>query len=184
MMLIVHKLSMDLQEKTAPARIQVKQGDTLSRALEISLFSGGEAWPIPAGVVPRIRWAASDPVTGKTAGGIYDTLPGGVPAWNYTQNQLDLIPVPHMFALPGLVRCDVVLVQGEKTVATFDFEFYVNRAAQEGNIPEVEDWYGQVSPGNSNAAVEALQQWQADMDQRFAQLEHEVFNLKQILEEM
>ena len=183
-MRIVHKLSMDLQEKKAPARIQVKQGDVLSRTLEITLFSGGEAWPIPAGVVPRIRWSASDPVTGKTAGGIYDTLPGGNPAWIYAQNQLTLIPVPQMFVLPGLVRCDVLLVQGEKALATFDFEFYVNRAAQEGKDPEPQDWYCQGSQGNTDAAVEALQQWQAQMDQRFAQLEHEVFNLKQILEGM
>ena len=183
-MRIVHKFSMDLQEKKAPARIQVKQGDVLSRTLEITLFSGGEAWLVPAGVVPRIRWSATDPVTGKTAGGIYDTLPGGSPAWSCAQNQLDLIPVPQMFALPGLVRCDVLLVQGNKALATFDFEFYVNRSAQEGTEPEAQDWYCQGSQGSNDAAVEALQQWQADMDKRFAQLEHEVFGLKRILENM
>lgn len=181
---IVHKLSLDLLEKTAPARIQVKQGDTLSRSLEISLFSGGEAWLVPAGVTPRIRWSASNPDTGETAGGIYDTLPGGNPAWNYTENQLDLLPVPQMFALPGLVRCDVVLVQGEKTLATFDFEFYVNPAAQEGNTPEIQNWYRLASLEQINAAVEALQQWQAVMDEQFAHLEHEVFGLKRILEDM
>ena len=181
---IAHKLSLDLMEKAAPARIQVKQGDTLSRSLEISLFAGGESWPIPPGVVPQIRWAVSDPVTGETASGIYDTLPGGSPAWNYAENQLDLIPVPQMFALPGLVRCDVMLTQGDKTLATFDFEIYVNRVATAGSKTQVQDWYKLSSLEQINSAIDALQQWQAMMDEQFAYLEHEVFGLKRILEDM
>ena len=181
---IAHKLSLDLMEKAAPARIQVKQGDTLSRSLEISLFSGGESWPIPTGVVPLIRWAVSDPNTGETASGIYDTLPGGSPAWNYAENQLDLIPVPQMFALPGLVRCDVLLVQGDKTLATFDFEIYVNRSPVDGCETQVQDWYKLSSLEQINEAIAALQAWQALMDEQFAHLEHEVFGLKRILEEM
>ena len=181
---IAHKLSLDLTEKAAPARIQVKQGDTLSRSLEISLFAGGEPWPIPAGVVPLIRWAVSDPGTGQTASGIYDTLPSGGPAWNYAENQLDLIPVPQMFALPGLVRCDVMLTQGEKTLATFDFEIYVNRAAVDGSESQVQDWYKLSSLEQLNSAITALQEGQARMDEQFANLEHEVFGLKRILEEM
>ena len=181
---IAHKISLDLLEKAAPTRIQVKQGDTLSRSLEISLFSGGESWPIPAEVVPQIRWAASDPVTGETASGIYDTLPNGSRAWNYAQNQLDLIPVPQMFALSGLVRCDVMLTQGEKTLATFDFEIYVNRVPTDGSSTQVQDWYKLSSLEQINSAIDALQEQQAMMDQQFANLEHEVFGLKRMLEEM
>ena len=181
---IAHKLSLDLTEKAAPARIQVKQGDTLSRSLEVSLFADGEAWPIPAGVVPQIRWAVSDPITGQTASGIYDTLPSGAPAWNYTENQLDLIPVPQMFVLPGLVRCDVVLTQGEKTLATFDFEIYVNRVPTDGSKNQVQDWYKLSSLEQLNSAIAALQEWQTTMDAQFANLEHEVFGLKWILEDM
>jgi len=183
-MRIVHKLSLDLLEKTTPARIQVKQGDTLSRILEITLFSGGEAWSIPAKVTPMLRWAASDPDTGKTAGGIYDTLPDGSPAWNYTENQLDLVPVPQMFALPGLVRCDVVLVQGERVLATFNFEFYVNRAPQTGTAPEVQNWYKLTSLEQINTAIASLQEWQAATDELIANLEHEVFALKRIVIDM
>ena len=181
---IAHKLSLDLTEKAAPARIQVKQGDTLSRSLEVSLFAGGEPWPIPTGVMSQIRWAVSDPVTGEAASGIYDTLPDGTPAWNYAENQLDLIPVPQMFALPGLVRCDVMLIQGEKTLATFDFEIYVNRVPTDGSSTQVQDWYKLSSLEQLNSAITALQEWQAMMDAQFANLEHEVFGLKRILEDM
>ena len=181
---IAHKLSLDLMEKAAPARIQVKQGDTLSRSVEISLFSGGEPWLIPAGVVPLVRWAVSDPNTGETASGIYDTLPSGSPAWNYAHNQLDLLPVPQMFALPGLVRCDVLLVQEGKTLATFDFEIYVNRSPVNGSEPQLQDWYKLSSLEQINSAIASLQEWQAKMDEMFAHLEHEVFGLKRILEDM
>ena len=183
-MLITNKLSLDLMEANTPERIQVKQGDTLSRCLEIQLFSGGEAWDIPAEVTPLVRWSACDPDTGETASGIYDTLPSGSVAWNYAENQLDLMLVPQMFALPGLVQADVAMVQGEKTLATFNFEFYVNHAPANGTEAQAQSWYKVASLEQINAAITALQEWQAVMDEQFANLEHEVFELKKIVYEM
>ena len=198
-MQIVHKLSLDLMEKGKPARIEVKQGDTLSRSLEITLFSGGEAWLIPANVMPMMRWFASDPDTGESASGIYDTLPNGANAFHYSHNQMDLILVPQMFQLPGLVQCDLVLVQGEKTLATFNFEFYVNRAPVDGTEAGMQDWYKLASLEQINSAITALQgsqetvasavanqsqeimalkEWQAGADRLMAELEHEVYALK------
>ena len=183
-MLITHKLSLDLMEPNTPERIQVKQGDTLSRCLEIQLFSGGEAWLIPEDVTPLVRWSACDPDTGETAGGVYDTLPSGSAAWNYAENQLDLMLVPQMFALPGLVQADVAMVQGEKTLATFNFEFYVNRSPVNSTEAQAQSWYKLASLEQINAAIAALQEWQTSMDQLFANLEHEVFELKEIVNEM
>lgn len=183
-MFVTHKFTMDLMEKTTPHRIQVKQGDALSRCLEITLFSGGEAWSIPANVTPLIRWSASDPDTGKTASGIFDTLPSGRPAWNCAENQLDLVMVPQMFTLPGLVQCDVVMVQGEKTLATFNFEFYVNRSPVDGIEPQGEDWYKLGSLEQINAAIAGLEEWKAYVERVLDGLEHEVFSLKQIVEQM
>ena len=183
-MLITHKLSLDLMQPGIPQRIQVKQGDTLSRCLEITLFSGGEVWPIPGGVTPLIRWRACDLNSGKTAAGIFDTLPSGSPAWNYTQNQLDLVLVPQMFALPGVVRCDVVLVQKDKTLATFDFEFYVNRAAAEGTEPQMSDYYKIATLDQINAAFAGLQEWRASTDRLVDHLEHELDALKRIVSEI
>lgn len=179
-MFVTHKLSMDLTEKTDTHRIQVKQGDGTSRCLEISMFSGGEAWTIPANVTPLVRWAASDPDTGETASGIFDTLPSGRPAWNCAENQLDLVMVPQMFLLPGLVQCDVVMVQGEKTLATFNFEFYVNRSPVDGIEPKGQDWYKLASLEQINAAIAALQEWQTAAVRTLEELELEMSSLKQM----
>jgi hypothetical protein len=183
-MLITHKLSLDLMQPGTPQRIQVKQGDSMSHTLEILLYSGGEPWIIPGDVTPLLRWRACDLSTGKTASGIYDTLPGGGNAWNCSQNQLDLIPVPQMFALPGVVRCDVVLVQGKKVLATFDFEFYVNRAPVNSTEPQVQDYYKVATLEQINSAISALQEWVSGTDQLLAHLEHEVEELKRIVFEL
>lgn len=178
-MLITHKLSLDLMQPGAPQRIQVKQGDTLSRCLEISLFSGGEPWPIPEGVTPLVRWRVCELSTGRTASGIYDTLPNGSPAWNYAQNQLDLMLAPQMFALPGAVRCDVALIQGAKRLATFDFEFYVNRAAVNGTEPQIQDYYNVATLDQINAAIDNANRLLDDLYHRVTQLTQRVEILEQ-----
>lgn len=180
-MLITHKFSLDFQKPETPVRIQVKQGDSRARALEILLFDSGEAWNIPAGVTPLVRWAACDPDTGASASGIYDTLPWGGNAWNYTGNQLDLIPVPQMFALPGLVQADVALVQDSKVLATFNFEFYVNRAPVSGTQPEVQDYYKVSTLEQLNTELIHLEtlitELREDMESALAELEDKVEEL-------
>lgn len=183
-MQITHKITLDLMHPEVTARIPVKQGDALSRNLEVTLLCDGEPWLIPAEVSPLVRWCACDPATGESAGGIYDTLPNGTHAWNYSQNQLDLLLVPQMFDLPGVVRADVALVQGERVLATFDFEFYVNRSPADGTEPQAQSYYKVASLDQINAAISALQEWQAGADALLANLEHEVFELKRIINEM
>jgi len=178
-MLITHKLSLDLMQQGMPQRIQVKQGDTLSRCLEITLFSGGEPWLIPGTVTPLVRWRVCELSTGKTASGIYDTLPDGGPAWNCAQNQLDLMLVPQMFTLPGVVRCDVLLIQGKKTLATFDFEFYVNRAPVNGTEPQIQDYYNVASLDQINTAIDNANRLLYDLDHRVTQLQQRVNILEQ-----
>lgn len=180
-MLINHKFSMDFQKPETPVRIQVKQGDNRARALEILLFDGGEPWNIPAGVTPLVRWAASDPDTGASASGIYDTLPSGINAWNYAENQLDLIPAPQMFALPGLVQADVALIQEDKVLATFNFEFYVNRAPANGTQPEVQNYYKVSTLEQLNTQLTHLEtlitELREDMESAVAELEAQVEEL-------
>ncbi len=183
-MQIVHKLSLDLLQPDTPARIQVKQGDALSRSLEIQLFSGGEPWLIPADVIPLVRWSASDPDTGAAVSGIYDTLPDGTHAWNYSQNQIDLLLVPQMFAFPGLVTADVALVQGSKVLSTFVFEFYVNRGAASGTSAQAQSYYKVATLEQINAAIGGLQTWQTQADELLAHLEHEVYQLRHIISGM
>ena len=183
-MLITHKIALDMMRPETPTRIQVKQGDTLTRALEVTLFCDGEPWLIPGDATPLVRWRACEPGSGEAACGIYDTLPNGNHAWNCSQNQLDLILAPQMFALPGLVQADVVLVNGENTLGTFNFEFYVNQAPVDGTEPRIQDYYKVATLEQINNAITALQEGQAHGDWLLANLEHEVEELKRIVFEM
>lgn len=180
-MMITHNLSLDMMNPGSPARIQVKQGDTLTHSLRILLYADGEAWPIPEEATPVVRWFACDPGSGESARGIYDTLPDGVHAWNYTENQLDLLTVPHMFALAGIVQMDVVFVAGEKTLATFNFEFYVNPAPVNGTEAEAQDFYKVATLDQINEAIAAMQSLVAAQDEIIANLEHDVSELKSIV---
>ncbi len=183
-MIITHTISLDLLHQEAPERIEVKQGDCYSRALEILLFCGGTPF-IPSGEVsPILRWFACNPDTGESASGICDTLPDGNHMFQLQNNQLIAILPPQMLAMPGLVRADLVLVTPDRTLATFNFEFYVNPAPVDGTAPEAGSFYKVTTLEQINAALSALQTWQAAMDENFAHLEHEVFALKRIVNEL
>ena len=187
-MMITHKITLDMMKPTLPERIQVKQGDTLSCALEVHLLCNGEPWPVPGDATPLVRWFACDPETGASARGIYDTLPDGSNAWNCAENQLDLVLVPQMFATPGLVQADVALVAENRTLATFNFEFYVNPAPADGTEPEAGNYYKVATWEQVNAQLEQLETTltglQAETAEALAQLEHRIFGLERILNAM
>ncbi len=100
------------------------------------------------------------------------------------ENHLRIILPPQMMAMPGLVLADLVLVTPAKTLATFNFEFYVNPAVVTGSSPEAGSFYKLSSLDQINAAIAALQAWQADTDRLIAHIEQEVFELKRIVNEM
>ncbi len=180
-MLINHTITLDLMRPGTPPRIQVKQGDTLTHSLKILLLCDGEPWLAPDDAAPVLRWASNDPGSCQGAHGIYDTLPNGVHAWILTQNQLDFITVPQMFALPGIVQADIVFVQDDKTLATFNFEFYVNPAPADGTEPEAQSYYKVATLDQINSAITALEEWKAHMDQALDYLEREVYHIKDIV---
>ena len=180
-MMLHHNFTLDLLQPGTPHRIPVKQGDTLTHSLDILLTANGEPWIFPADTTPVLRWHASDPGSGKYARGIYDTLPDGVHAWTTAENLLNIITVPQMFALPGLVRADVLLIQGEKTLATFNFEFYVNPAPVNGTEPEAQSFYKVASLDQINGAISVLEEWKAGADLLLAHLQDELSELKRIV---
>lgn len=170
-MLIIHTISLDMMHPDTPPRIQVKQGDIYSRGLRILLYCDAEPWSIPAGATPLVRWFACDPDTGESARGIYDTLPDNSHAMQWTGNQLDLVLTPQMLAMPGLVQADVVLVSDETTLATFNFEFYVNPSPADGTEREAESYYRVITLDQINKTFAALQDFQSAANQRISELE-------------
>ena len=119
-MIIKHKLSMDLHNRTAQPRLNMVQCDQNTRAIEISLTTEGTAW-IPEGLENVfLRFRKSD-----GTGGCYDTMPDGAKAWTATDNRITVLVVPQMLTVPGLVEAQLVLTSGNQYLATFSFQIAV-----------------------------------------------------------
>ena len=131
-MLLNHDITIDLLEPGPNPRVHVKQGDTYSRNIRIALMSNGEPWLIPDGAEAVIRYRAHDPETLTDAQGIFDLLEDGTYAYIYADNLFEVMPPNALMANPGLITMDVVLLFEDRTLATFDFEIYVNRAPVSG----------------------------------------------------
>lgn len=121
-MIITHKLEMDMASRGPMPRIDVVQGDSNTRELELTLLSNGEAWIIPEDAVVWMRYCKSDGTKG-----IYDTLPGGTVAWSAEKNVLTVVLAPQMLTAAGTVLAQAELVQGAHTLATFAIQIAVER---------------------------------------------------------
>ena len=66
------------------------------------------------------------------------------------------MPTGEMLANPGLVTVDIVLMHKKRALATFDFEFYVNRAVVSGNEPQQHSSYRLASLDSIQAELDAL----------------------------
>ncbi len=119
-MLITHPLRLDLNQRQSLPPIPVVQEDSCSRQLALSLYSEGEAWPIPEGVSPMIRYRKSD-----GTGGSYDTLPDGSLACAIDGNTITCILAPQVCAAPGPVQLAVSLLLGSSILSTFHVELLV-----------------------------------------------------------
>ena len=127
-MVVTYSIDIDLVNPGETRRIHVKQGDAGSRCIDIHLLENGEIWKIGKTTTAVIRYCAQDPANMATNHGLYDTLEDGSPAYMVAGNIISIVPLREMTANPGLVTVDVLLADGEKKVATFDFEMYVHRA--------------------------------------------------------
>ena len=125
-MLITHEIDIDLVKRESSPRIQVKQGDVMSRNIQIHLYANGKPWNVPSDASVVIRYCAWDTEGAKCTHGMYDTMEDGSPAWLIFGNDLEIMPLGEMMAHPGLVTVDVLLASGAKKLATFDFSICVN----------------------------------------------------------
>ena len=121
-MIITHKLEMDMTNRRDPDWIHVVQGDSNTRLLELTLYSGGEAWPVPEGAAVFLRYCKSDGTKG-----IYDTMPDGSCAWTAEENRITLALAPQVMTVAGAVVAQVELVEGTDTLATFSMVIHVER---------------------------------------------------------
>jgi hypothetical protein len=127
-MVVTYPIDIDLANPGTPHRIHVKQGDVMSRCIDITLLENGSEWRIGKDTTAVIRYCAQNPDGMITRHGLYDTLEDGSPAYMILGNLISIIPIGEMTAQPGLVTVDVLLAEGAKKVSTFNFELYVHRA--------------------------------------------------------
>lgn len=121
-MLIKHKLDMDLLQQNALPRLSVAQGDANTREVQLSMFLGGVAWPVPADAQVLVRYERND-----GSGGSYEDLPDGASAVSVEGNVISIVLVPHVTKRQGFVSLAVSLVQDDKELSTFSVAIDVHK---------------------------------------------------------
>ena len=133
-MIITHKLSMDLQNRTIQPWLNMVQCDQNTRAIEVTLTDAGTAWEPGNLDGVRLRYRKSDGTVGS-----YDTLPDGTKAWTVDGNKMIVYVAPQMLTVPGLVETQLALNTGKKSIATFTFQIVVEEDPSAGTV-ESEDY--------------------------------------------
>lgn len=113
-MLITSKLEIDLRQPGFKQIAYAVQGDSNTRALEISLFSGGLAWEIPPETTMVVFFNKGD-----GTGGSYDTLPDGTAAGSISGNVVTVTLAPQVLTAPGPVELVVGFISGDTKLHTF-----------------------------------------------------------------
>lgn len=120
-MIVTNKIKMDLTNRSLTPVVDVMQDDQNSRNLEISLYSGFEAFVLPENCMALVRYKKSN---GNT--GIYDTLPDGTQAWSIDKNVISIILAPQVCNVNGRVKLSVVLFSEGHQLSSFVIDLYVH----------------------------------------------------------
>lgn len=134
-MVITNKINIDLARLGVQQLLHAVQNDANSRVVEISLLENGTAWNVPDGATAAMAYRKADGTSG-----LYDTLPGGQPAYSITGNVVSFILAPQMLTVPGVVLASVVLTKDSVRLSTFAFSVGVERDLDMGG-GESEDYY-------------------------------------------
>lgn len=149
-MLIKTKMEMDLAHRSVTPRVDAVQGDTNTRAMEISLYENSAAWVPPEGTTAAVAFMKPDGTRG-----LYDTLPDGSPATVIEGNVVAATLAPQVLTISGAVAASVILTNGGAQVATFPFLIEVVHNPGAGAL-ESTDYYKYSTLEELNAAVGSL----------------------------
>lgn len=129
-MTITVELSIDLRNQGFPQRIRATQADANTRVVEVSLYDGGVAWPVPDGVDAAVGYRKPD----GTAG-LYDKLPDGSEALTISENTVTAILAPQVLTAPGIVSAVIILTDDSmRQLSTFPFQIYVEKNPAAGLV--------------------------------------------------
>ena len=134
-MIVIHNVTIDLQDKGAVPQIVATQDDQYTRDLAIRLMEGASPWTVPEDAAVVIRYCKSDGV-----GGEYDTLPDGTTAWSAEENVLRLALAPQVLTCPGTVMLSATLIREAEVLSIFSVAISVRPRVQ-GIFGESQAYY-------------------------------------------
>lgn len=135
-MIITTQLQMDFS-KNIPGHICAKQGDANSRRVTLRLYDKGIPWTIPENAAALIRYQCLP----GGSGGVYDTLEDGSSAWTISGNELSVILIPRMLAEAGTAMMDIMLLEGDRALATYNIHIHVEASPLEGAATQQTDYF-------------------------------------------
>lgn len=152
-MLITNKITVDLCRRGVAPNISAVQGDSNTRAVEISLMSNGEPWSVPTEVT-TIAIAFSKPDGTR---GLYGSLPNHTSATVISGSKVTAKLAPQVLTCPGDVNVSVVFYDSAgDTLATFPFIVSVAKNPSAGETISNDFYYLQNLDQANDAYSELL----------------------------
>lgn len=136
-MIVKTQLRADLQRLTQKGIVYAMQNDHNTRSVEISLYSDGASWEIPAGTTCAVGYKKPDGTSG-----LYDKMPDGeTVAVSFSGNKLVALIAPQMLTVSGIVDASVFLYdENANRIGLFPFSLYVAEDPSAGKT-EIGNYY-------------------------------------------
>lgn len=109
---VTKNLTVDLVRRNMLPKVELVQGDSAA-ALSCRLLCDGSPWTVPQNAAVLLRYQ-----NGK-AGGEYDTLPDGKPAYGVSGSTVTVYLAPAVCAMAGKTDFQVVIYAGDRQKSTF-----------------------------------------------------------------
>lgn len=130
----IAKINLDLLRPNFATEVDAMQDDGETRALEVSLTSGGTPWNVPEGASPMVVFRRPNYTKG-----MYDQLADGSPAISVDGNTVTVVLSRQMLAVPGQVRASLQFEDAQLNMLT-TFPFTINvQANPYGGAQSVQD---------------------------------------------
>ena len=122
MFVITHTIHADLLERGVRPRVDVVQGDCLTRRVEFVLTAGSVPWTPPDDTAAALSYVRPDG-TGK----VYDKLDDGSTAYTVSGNRIRFTLLPEMLTVAGEVQTALRILRAsdKHLISTFVFDIVV-----------------------------------------------------------
>ena len=147
----IKAITLDLLSSGVPRGLEAVQNDSMSRAVELHLHAGGQAFAVPDDAIITLRYRKPDGTAGW-----YDSLPDGGAAIKVEAHIVTVTLVDQVLTVPGRVAAQLELTTpGGRSIATF--AFYIEVAASVLSDAEIisSDYYNVLTAKVADAAASA-----------------------------